>query len=107
LEAIIRKFTNYRNSRKDNVKIERDAERSALKAAAASLVDLSSFSKGRECFKRRNHQEICDRRSKILSRDPEASAVGAYQTSLKELWAKADHDHWEEEALKEAGDIHL
>ena len=81
-------------------------ENEGLKALAAALVDLKTFSRGRGCFKKHNHQDICTRRDEILSAKPGTSYIGAYQTSFKELWDKADQDYWEKQAVGEMRDIY-
>ena len=41
-----------------------------------------------------------------MASNPRGSKVGAYQTSLKELWDGADKDHWEVEAKDEMKDVY-
>jgi hypothetical protein len=78
----------------------------SMKVAAAALVDLKTYNKGRSLFKRENHQLISSRRAEIMANDPKASGVGAYQTSLKELWEETNQRYWEERAAGESKDIH-
>jgi hypothetical protein len=106
-EAIIRKFTNYRNTYKRN-QDERVTDRDtfdAMKLAASALVDLKTFTKGRNLFKKRNHTDILAKRDQIMGENPAISQVGAYQKALKLLWSEADQPFWEAQALGEAEDI--
>jgi hypothetical protein len=105
LDTIIRKFTNYRNTRKRQMD-DHSAEIEALKVAAAAIIDLKTFSKGRAVFKREKHTEICARRAEILAEDPKASLVGAYQKALKELWGETNQRYWEQRAVDVTKDIH-
>jgi hypothetical protein len=105
LDTIIRKFTNYRNSRKRQME-GGTAEIEIMKVAAAALVDLKSFSKGRSLFRRERREEILARRSEILENDPKATPVGAYQVSLKELWEAANQKYWEQRAAELSQDIY-
>jgi hypothetical protein len=107
-EIIIRKFTNYRNSRKKNLAAldDRGYEVETMKAAAAALVDWQAYNKGRACFARRNHETICKRRNELLAANATTSLVGAFQMARKELWGEADHEVWEKKALEDANDIY-
>ena len=51
MDALVRKFTNYRNTRRRGVDEIQTAQTEALKAAAAAIVDLRTYSKGRNLFK--------------------------------------------------------
>ena len=84
---------------------DRSTEIEALKAAAAALVDLKAFSKGRNVFKREMHDAIVSRKTSIMLGHPDISAIGAYQKGLKELWDEADQEAWEEKAANEGKDI--
>jgi hypothetical protein len=105
MKAIIQKFTNYRQSRKKVID-DRTAEIEALKAAAAALVDLKTFSKGRTLFRRRMHTQIRQKKESIMADSPHISAIGAYQKAQKILWDEADQDHWEADAVAERNDIY-
>jgi hypothetical protein len=82
------------------------AEIESMKVAAAAIIDLKSYSKGRSLFKKEMQHMITTRRSEILASDPKASAVGAYQTALKELWGDANQKYWEQRAIGDSKDIH-
>jgi hypothetical protein len=69
-----------------------------MKLAAVALVDMKTFSKGRDLFKRRKASEILIRRDEIMLANPEISQVGAYQKALKQLWSDADQDWWDVQA---------
>jgi len=83
-----------------------NSENDGLKAVATALVDLKTCNQGHSCFKWQNNEEICACQDNILSRTPGTTHIGAYQTSLKELWDKADQDHREKEVLGESRDMH-
>jgi len=102
-EIIIRKFTNYRNSRKrndDKNAVDREIIES-LNTAASAIMDLKAFSGGKRLFKKECHNEIAAKRDELVEDDPELPLVAAYQKALKTLWDNADHDFWE----NKAGDI--
>jgi hypothetical protein len=73
-------------------------ELEAIMNAAAVLMDIKSYSKGRDLFKQRKHSEIVTRKTEILLSGVVSSPVGAYQRAWKELWAEADQDAWEKMA---------
>ena len=107
IDALVRKFTNYRNSRKKTTDENRASEDTdALKAAAAALVDLKTYSKGRNLFKERNNAEILAKRDLLMEENPKLSRVGAFQKALKELWHDADQEFWDAQATSEADDIY-
>ena len=51
MDALVRKFTNYRNTRRRGVDEIQTVQTEALKAAAVAIVDLRTYSKGRNLFK--------------------------------------------------------
>jgi hypothetical protein len=77
-----------------------------MKEAAKALVDLKTFSKGRNLFKKRKHIEVIAKRDELISNNPEISKIGAYQKALKQLWANADQEFWEAQAIGEVQDIY-
>ena len=95
-EAIVRKFTNYRNRNRSKDQSNEAVE--AMKDAAAALLDLKTSSKGRSLFKRRKFTEILDRRDQILESDPQIPAVAAFQKAYKQMWTDADQEYWEAQA---------
>jgi hypothetical protein len=104
-KAIVRKFTNYRNTRKRLID-DRTLEIKALQEAAAALVDLKSVTSGRDLFKEEMHSDIVSRRTMILLKDPDMSKVGAYSKALAELWSEADREEWEAKAKNISKDVH-
>jgi hypothetical protein len=82
------------------------AEIETMKVAAAALVDLKTFNSGRALFKRENQQRIFARRAEIMTNDPKASSVGAYQTAFKELWGETNQRYWEDKAAGESKDVY-
>jgi hypothetical protein len=108
-DAIVRKFTNYRNTYRRNqeerITVTDRELLDTMKLAASALVDLKTFSKGRSLFKRRKHSDILKERDVIMLDDPNMSQVGAYQKALKLLWNDADQDIWEAQAQGEAEDV--
>ena len=105
IDALVRKFTNYRGSRKKAVELE-GVDGDSMKLAASALFDLKSFSGGRNTFKRRNQSEIMARRDAIMKELPEISKVGAYQKAFKQLWSSTDQEYWEAQATSDASDIY-
>src|ERR1700754_4306499 len=106
LDALVRKFTNYRNTRKRYTDDARESDKEAMKASAIALVDLKTYSKGRNLFKMRNNAEILEKRDILMLKNPKLSQVGAYQKALKELWSEADQESWEAQASSDADDIY-
>jgi hypothetical protein len=74
VHAIVRKFTNYRNSRK-RLMDDRTAEVEAMKEDTAALVDLKPVSKCRAHFAKANQEQIRARRIEILAVSPCSSLV--------------------------------
>jgi hypothetical protein len=106
-EAIVRKFTNYRNTYRRNQEerlTDRDLQ-DTMRLAASALLDLKTFSKGKSLFKRRKNSDILAKRDEIMLDDPVISKVGAYQRALKLLWNGAEQEVWEAQAAGEAEDI--
>lgn len=106
MDALVRKFTNYRNTRKRGTDETHTAHIEALKSAAAAIVDLKSYSKGRNLFKMQHNTEILAKRDELLEENPSLSQVGAYQKALKELWLSTDQEFWEAQAASVAEDIY-
>jgi hypothetical protein len=107
-ETIVRKFTNYRNNFKRNME-DRLTDRhlyDSMKEAASALVDLKTYSKGRNLYKRRNRDVILTKRDEILSETPELTKIGAFQKAMKHLWGSADQGYWEAQGVGEAEDIY-
>jgi G3E family GTPase len=112
-ESIVRKFTNYRNQKlrsetcscgNSNSTREGDEHSKlveSMKLAASALIDMKTFSKGRNLFKVKQWDEIVRRRGDIMKEDPSMPKVSAYQKALKELWFAADQDWWEAQAAGE------
>ena len=107
-ETIIRKFTNYRNNykRKHEHRLTEVDLYEAMRQAGSALVDLKSYSKGRNLFKKRHFDEISTLRDDIVRKTPGISRVGAFQKALKTLWSNTDQQHWEAQAVGEAEDIY-
>jgi hypothetical protein len=95
-DAIVRKFTNYRNARKK--RLAETTQSDKVSDAATFLMDMKSFSKGRDLFKEEKHAEITTRKTEILLSGEVTSPVGAYQRALRELWEEADREDWERRA---------
>lgn len=76
-----------------------------MKQAASALVDLRTYSKGRQLFKKRNQKEIAELRDEMLRNDPSLKSIGAFQKALKTLWNDANQEYWEEQSIGEAEDI--
>ena len=106
-DAIIRKFTNYRNNRRRNATatVDEGDLLQAMKTAASALFDLKAFSNGRELFKKRMQPEIVARRSEILREKPNTHMIAAFQMAFKEMWERADKDLWEQRAGEESENI--
>jgi hypothetical protein len=83
-----------------------NAEVEALKALAAALIDLKTYSGGRALFRKRNHQQIKVKKESLLAADPHLGSIGAFQKAQKLLWEEADQDLWEDEAVAEGKDIY-
>ena len=83
-ETIIRKFTNYRNSFKRNSenRLTDTDLYAAMKQAASALVDLKSYSKGKNSFKKHKREEISTLRDRIMRESPGISRIGAFQKAL-------------------------
>jgi len=107
-DTIARKFTNYRNNykRKHENRLTDNDLYEAMKHAGSALVDLKSYSKGRNLFKKRHLDEISALRDDIVRNTPGISRVGAFQKALKTLWSKADQQHWETQAVGDVEDIY-
>lgn len=104
ITTIIRKYTNYLNRARQNENGHTNT--AAIKAAANSLVDLKTYSKGKTVFKKRKHEQIHARQQKLMETNPTLPRIGAYQSALKQLWAEEeDHDYWEAQAKATADDI--
>lgn len=106
-------FTNHRNHDLAVSKCSSTKLMSALKEAAAALVDYKAFSKGKALFKRQNNEEIISRRNRIYSdsllladESLHLPLVACYQKALKEKWNEADQEYWERAAADEPEDIH-
>ena len=110
-ETIVQKFTNTRNSWKRNSHGEnRVSERElhdAMVSAANALVDLKSFSKGKSLFRKKNENEIIEKRNVLVNSPINMSPIGAYQKALRILWSEADQDKWEAKAAGELEDIYV
>lgn len=106
-DSIVRKFTNYRNTRKKLIADPHGGIHSCecaeiaegLKTSASAIFDLKSFTKGRSLFKERKNDEILDRRDQIMEEEPSLPQIAAYQKALKQLWVEADQDWWEAQAV--------
>lgn len=108
-DTIIRKFTNYRGDllRKEartNPDLDAHAEMEAMKQAAAALIDMKSFSKGRSLFRKRKEDEIMALRDQIQAIE-HIPQVAAFQKAWKSLWNEADQDYWETQAVGELEDV--
>jgi hypothetical protein len=103
-ESIVRKFTNYRNNRKEKPD-DRHTEIEALKNVASALLDLRSFSKGKALFKKQKKREILERKALLMADDPTIPPIGAFQKATKQLWDEADQDRWEAQAGSDADEI--
>lgn len=106
MDALVRKFTNYRNTRKRGLDEVQISIIENLKIAAAAIVDLKTYSKGKTLFKMRKSAEILARRDELVEENQDLSQVGAYQKALKELWVSADQEFWEAQAASVADDIY-
>jgi hypothetical protein len=105
-EAIVRKFTNYRNYERVKQKITGKTKATdTINNAAATLLELKAFSKGRDLFKEENHSQITVRKTEILLSGEVTSSVGAYQRALRELWEEADQEDYEKRAKTARKDI--
>lgn len=108
--TLIRKFTNHRNHDVGAEKSNTVKMYTALREAAAALVDFKAFSKGKALFKRQRMDAIMARRNEIykeyLADEHELPLIAAFQKALKELWNGTDQDQWETQAADEPEDIH-
>jgi CHASE3 domain sensor protein len=95
-EAIVRKFTNYRNRNKAKDQSQESIE--TMKETAAAFLDIRASTQGRSHFKRRKFTAILARRDQILEEDPGLPQVAAFQKAFKEMWNEADQEFWEEQA---------
>lgn len=105
VDSIMRKFTNYRNNRKEKPE-GRDTEIEALKSNAAALFELRSFSKGKALFKKQKKKDILIRKAELMAADPMLAPIGALQKATKQLWSEAEQDHWEAQATSDADEIY-
>lgn len=73
-----------------------------LRELSKALVSMRSLeTDARAVFREQNDQAI-----RLRARELEMTPFGAaFQVALKELWAAADHDEWEEKA-REAVDVY-
>ena len=104
MTAIVRKFTNYRNTRKKQLD-DRVVELEAIKNAAAALTELKAYSNGRDVFRQEKHSEITERKKELMHTGEVTSGVGAYQRAVRELWEEEDQDYWEEKAAEYGKDV--
>ena len=102
-DAIVRKFTNYRNHNKHAD--SREARKAlALKEVGEKLVNLKSSSRGKRLFKLQHQDTISAQQTELLTANPKLLPVVAYQKAVKFLWEKEDEDHWEALAETELSD---
>lgn len=80
----------------------------ALQKASAALLDWRACSKGKAAFAQHMEKEIISRRDEIFKdeNEDEHPLIACYQMALKELWKKADHEYWDNQAATEQEDIY-
>jgi len=107
-ETIVRKFTNYRNKHKnEDEDLLRHHEMSEkMLVAAAALVDLKAYSKGKRLFRKRMYDGIAASRDTLLKHNSNLSHIGAFQKALKQMWDAEDHDYWEAQAAGDPEDVY-
>lgn len=108
-KTIVRKFTNERNRAKDKHLEDSSKRDSALRAAAAAMVDYTAYSKGKSLFRRVKNDLIVERRNEIINEAGgmvKMPVAAAHQKALKELWNEADQEYWESGAIDEVDDVH-
>ena len=105
-DIIVRKFTNYRNNRRDKSDDNGRAEVDALEANAVALMELRSYSKGKALFNKEKEKEIATRKAMLLAADPSLVPIGALQKAMKQLWAEADREFWEAQASSDDEEIY-
>jgi hypothetical protein len=89
-------FTNYRGRKAKATQAKADND--ALRAAAASIIDLKTYSKGKTVFVKRNKSRILERRDLLIKKEGLVS-VAAYQKATKQLWNEEENqDYWEAQA---------
>lgn len=108
-KTIVRKFTNERNRAKDKDLEDSTKKDTALRAAAAAMVDYNAYSKGKSLFRRAKNDMIVERRNAIIDEaggKNKMPVAAAHQKALKELWSNADQAYWESEAADDVDDVH-
>ena len=102
-DAIVRKFTNYRNHQKE-VDFRGCREALAMKELSKQLADLKTFSRGKTLFKKRNSDLISAEQETLLELNPNMLPVVAYQKAVMSLWSQEDKELWDKLAEGEIDD---